>query len=71
MTKKFNEFNGVSKIEIERKTYALVADHDVLIINVTDPSNPAIVGNLGTNYAVGVSAMKIRGKNYAFIADYG
>ena len=41
------------------------------IFEVTDPSNPAIVGNLGTNYAVGVSAMKIRGKNYAFIADYG
>ena len=57
-------------IEIETKTYALVADYNVLIINVTDPSNPAIVGNLGTNFAVGVSALKIRGKNYAFVTDY-
>ena len=70
MTKKFILFNRVSKIEIETKTYALVADYNVLIINVTDPSNPAIVGNLGTNFAVSVSTLKIKGKNYAFVADY-
>ena len=59
-------------IEKDAKVYALVEDGKKgLIINVTDPSNPSLVGNFSTNYAAKISAIKMRGEIYACFADYG
>ena len=45
-------------------------DAGLKIINMTNPSNPSLVSTLITKNAMGVSKMKIRGKNYAFVTDY-
>ena len=60
-------------IEKDAKVYALVEDggKQILIINVTDPSNPTLVGNFSTKYAAKISAIKMRGEIYACFADYG
>ena len=62
---------NVCSIEIGKKPYVLVADGDagLKIINMTNPSNPSLVSTLITKNAMGVSKMKIRGKNYAFLGD--
>ena len=55
------------------KIYALVASNDtgLKIIDVSDPYNPVLVGNISTGgQARGVSTIKIEAKIYALVASY-
>ena len=60
-------------MEKEGNIYALVADYGegLKIINVTDPTNPALVSNFITKNAREVSTMIIGEKIYAFVVDAG
>ena len=58
-------------MEIDDKPYALIGVQNGLkIIEVSDPSNPAILGSLTLNgYSNGISTVEIGEKFYAFIAN--
>ena len=58
-------------MEIYGKPYALIAvAYGLKIIEVSDPSNPAILGSLTLNgYSNGISTVEIGEKFYAFIAN--
>ena len=62
---------AVSTMEIYGKPYALIAvAYGLKIIEVSDPSNPAILGSLTLNgYSNGISTVEIGEKFYAFIAN--
>ena len=59
-------------MKIEEKLFALVAvlDRDLRIIGVSDPSNPALAGNLDNNgQAYGVSTIEIRGNLHVLMTN--